>query len=198
MKAIKWRISIGMISFAVEIDSNLKNSMKIIYCNREYAGQILNIFNDAIINSTALYDYNPRTIDDMNNWFKNKEKNNFPVIGLIDEEDYLLGFGSYGVFRAWPAYKYTVEHSLYIQKNQRGKGLGKILLAEIIKNAISQDYHCLVAGIDSTNRASIGLHQSLGFESCGTIKHAGYKFSEWLNLEFYQMILPTPDYPTEE
>src|ERR1035437_5867456 len=137
-----------MISFAVGIDSILKNSMKIIYCNKEYAEQILNIFNDAIINSTALYDYNPRTIEDMNKWFENKEKNNFPVIGLIDEGDNLLGFGSYGIFRAWPAYKYTVEHSLYIQKNQRGKGLGKILLAEIIKNAMRQDYHCLVAGID--------------------------------------------------
>lgn len=172
--------------------------MKIIYCDKTYAEQILEIFNDAIVNSTALYDYHPRTMERINSWFEDKMKKNFPVIGLVEEDGRLLGFGSYGVFRAWPAYKYTVEHSLYIQKDQRGKGLGKILLSEIIKNAIGQDYHCLVAGIDSTNRVSIGLHQSMGFECCGTIKHAGYKFSEWLNLEFYQMILPTPDYPTEE
>lgn len=172
--------------------------MDIIYCDKRYAKQILDIFNDAIANSTALYDYNPRTLENMDSWFESKAKKQFPVIGLVDEEDHLLGFGSYGTFRAWPAYKYTVEHSLYIQKEQRGKGLGKVLLSEIIKNAIQQDYHCLVAGIDSTNRTSIGLHLSQGFELSGRIKHAGYKFSEWLDLEFYQLILPTPDYPNED
>ena len=172
--------------------------MKMISCDLAYADQILEIFNEAILNSTALYDYQPRTMENMKNWFELKARNNFPVIGIIDDQDQLLGFGSYGTFRAWPAYKYTVEHSLYIQKNYRGKGLGKMILQEIIKKAVSQNYHCLVAGIDSTNEESIKLHKAFEFEFCGKMKQVGYKFSKWLDLEFYQLILQTPLNPNEE
>ena len=172
--------------------------MEIINCTTEYSAQILGIFNEAILNSTALYDYKPRTMENMKSWFDTKSKNNFPVIGITNEAGELLAFGSYGTFRAWPAYKYTVEHSLYVQKDHRGKGLGKIILSEILKNAQRQNYHCLIAGIDSTNQTSIALHESIGFEYSGTIKHAGYKFSKWLDLAFYQLILPTPLIPVED
>ncbi|HEX8377367.1 MAG TPA: GNAT family N-acetyltransferase [Pedobacter sp.] len=138
--------------------------MKIISCDFSHAHQILEIFNDAIVNSTALYDYQPRTMENMKTWFELKANNDYPIIGIVDKKDQLMGFGSYGTFRAWPAYKYTVEHSLYIHKNFRGQRLGKIILSEIINNAISQNYHCLVAGIDSTNEASINLHKVCGFE----------------------------------
>lgn len=171
--------------------------MKIIHLNRTYSNQILDILNDAIVNSTVLYDYKPRTMENMEMWFDTKINNNFPVIGLVNEQDELMGFGSYGTFRAFPAYKYTVEHSLYVQKDHRGKGLGKILLSEIIKNAQEQDYHCLIAAVDSTNEASIRLHRQFDFEFCGRIKQAGYKFGTWLNVEFYQLLLDTPKQPVE-
>ena len=172
--------------------------MRTIICDISYLEQILDIFNDAIINSTALYDYKPRTMENMKTWFEIKTKNKYPVIGIVDDEDKLIGFGSYGTFRAWPAYKYSIEHSLYIHKDHRGKGIGKIILKEIIKNATSQNYHCLIAGIDAANNASIVLHKNLGFEFCGKIKHAGYKFSKWLDLDFYQLLLKTPHNPIEE
>ncbi len=172
--------------------------MRITFCDTTHSKQILYIFNDAIITSSALYDYQPRTTEHMETWLEHKNRGNYPVIGIIDEQGQLQGFGSYGIFRAWPAYKYTIEHSLYIHKNHRGKGLGKIILQEIIKNAISQDYHCLIAGIDSTNETSIGLHKAFGFEFCGKIRQVGYKFSKWLDLEFYQLILKTPLTPNEE
>lgn len=171
--------------------------MEIIRCKIDYAAPILDILNEAIINSTALYDYQPRTLESMVRWFDAKVKNNFPVIGLVDDEKELLGFGSYGTFRAWPAYKYTVEHSLYIHKAHRGKGYGKLILQELIRDATQKDYHNLVAGIDSTNQASKKLHESLGFEFSGQIKHAGYKFSRWLDLDFYQLLLSTPSKPEE-
>jgi phosphinothricin acetyltransferase len=164
----------------------------LINCTREHAGHILEILNEAILTSTALYDYKPRTMQNMEQWFDNKEKGDYPVVGLFNDEGILMGFGSYGAFRAWPAYKYTVEHSLYIHRDFRGKGYGRIILAEIIVQAQKQDYHTLIAGIDSTNVASVNLHKSLGFSYCGVIKHAGYKFSGWLDLEFYQLILTTP------
>lgn len=171
--------------------------MKIIDCDRNHSLPILEILNDAIINSTALYDYKPRTMENMESWFNVKISNNFPVIGVIDEHGTLLGFGSYGTFRAWPAYHYTVEHSLYIHKDHRGKGIGKIILKEIIARAVKQDYHCLVAGIDASNTASIQLHKSFGFEFSGRVRQAGFKFSRWLDLDFYQLLLPTPENPIE-
>jgi phosphinothricin acetyltransferase len=163
--------------------------MKIINCGREYSDQILEIFNDAIANSTALYEYEPRTIETMQKWFDIKEANQFPVIGIINEQNDLKGFGSYGTFRNFPANKFTVEHSLYVHPHHRGKGIGKILLQEIIRNAINQKYHCMVAGIDSSNEQSIALHKKFGFEFSGRIRHAGYKFNKWLDLDFYQLIL---------
>jgi phosphinothricin acetyltransferase len=169
----------------------------LIDCDRSRAGEILVILNDAIVNSTALYDYRERTPAMMDGWFDAKEKGGFPVIGAIDDAGALLGFASYGTFRAWPAYKYSVEHSLYVDAAHRGRGLGKVLLAAIIERARVQGYHNLIAGIDAANDVSIALHRRYGFEPCGTIRHAGFKFGRWLDLQFYQRLLDTPVHPID-
>ncbi len=171
--------------------------MKIISLTREYAKEVLDIFNDAILNSTALYDYKVWTEEIIESWFETKKQNNFPIIGLVDDNNNLLGFGSYGTFRIRPAYKYTIENSLYVHKDHRGKGYGKILLNEIIKNATSQNYHCIIGVIDSANKVSVDLHKSFGFELSGTFKQVGYKFGKWLDADFYQLILPTPLEPKD-
>jgi len=171
--------------------------VNIIRCDSSHSEQILAIFNDAILTSTAIYDYKPRTLETMAAWFEAKRRGNFPVIGGVDAKGGLLGFGSYGTFRAWPAYKYSVEHSVYVAAGCRGKGLGKLLLREIIGAAREQNYHVLIGGIDSQNAASIQLHKSFGFEFAGRIKQAGYKFGRWLDLDFYQLILDTPLHPVE-
>jgi L-amino acid N-acyltransferase len=91
--------------------------MNIIPCDQQkHAAQILAIFNEAIANSTALYDYKPRTMESMASWFEAKAKGKYPVIGVENEEGELMGFASYGTFRAWPAYKYSVEHSVYVDR----------------------------------------------------------------------------------
>jgi L-amino acid N-acyltransferase len=108
-----------------------------------------------------------------------------------------MGFASYGTFRAFPAYKYTVEHSVYVDARFRGQGIGKRLLQEIITLAQQQEYHVLVGAIDAANAVSICLHASLGFMHCGTIRQAGFKFGRWLDLAFYQMILKTPAQPRD-
>jgi phosphinothricin acetyltransferase len=171
--------------------------MNIIHCDSSYAEQILAIFNEAILNSTALYDYKPRTLDMMTTWFDTKKKGNYPVIGVSDPSGELLGFGSYGTFRAWPAYKYSVEHSIYVARNWQRQGLGKLLLQEIIVTARKQEYHTLIGGIDSQNLASIKLHQRFGFHHAGSLRQVGFKFGRWLDLEFYQLILETPDKPVD-
>jgi phosphinothricin acetyltransferase len=171
--------------------------VNLIRCDNSWSGQILAILNDAILRSTALYDYRPRTLDMMAPWFEAKQKGNYPVIGAVTDGGELAGFASYGVFRAWPAYKYSVEHSVYVAAPLRGQGLGKRLLQELISSARAQNYHVLIGGIDSANTVSIGLHERLGFKHAGTIRHAGFKFGRWLDLAFYQLILDTPAEPKE-
>ncbi len=172
--------------------------MKFIRCTySDHANVILDILNDAIENSTALYEYVPRELESMVEWFKTKELNNFPVIGAVDDFGNLLGFASYGTFRAWPAYKYSIEHSIYIQQNNRGRGLGQKLMQQLISVAIEQQYHVMIGGIDATNSESIALHKKLGFLHAGTIKHAAFKFERWLDLSFYQLLLPTPEKPID-
>ena len=130
-------------------------------------------------------------------WFKAKTDNRFPVIGLQDHGGQLVGFASYGTFRAWPAYKYSVEHSVYVHRDHRGLGHGRRLMERLIDEAQRQDYHVMIGGIDVTNAGSIALHESLGFTHAGTIRHAAYKFGRWLDLGFYQRILDTPREPRD-
>lgn len=172
--------------------------MRLVQCEQQrHANAILAILNEAIANSTALYDYKPRTIEIMAAWFETKAKGNFPIIGIENEAGELMGFASYGIFRAFPAYKYTVEHSVYVDARFRGKGLGKRLLQEIITAAQKQQYHVLIGGIDASNAVSIQLHEAMGFAHCGTIKQAGFKFGRWLDLAFYQLILSAPSQPVD-
>jgi L-amino acid N-acyltransferase YncA len=161
-----------------------------------HAEAILDIFNEAIANSTALYDYEPRTLESMRGWFEVKHAGRFPVIGAV-EDGRLLGFASYGTFRAWPAYKYTVEHSVYVHKEHRGKGLGPELIRGLIAAARAQQYHVMVGVIDRSNPGSLAMHEALGFTHAGTLQQAGFKFGRWLDVAFYQLVLETPDEPVD-
>lgn len=172
--------------------------MRIVDCSYErHAAAILDIFNEAIANSTALYDYVPRSPESMVGWFQVKADKRFPVIGAESDDGELLGFASYGTFRAWPAYKYSVEHSVYVHKDHRREGLGRVLMQELIPRARAQDYHVLVGVIDIANGGSIALHESLGFVHAGTVREAGFKFGRWLDVGFWQLVLDTPREPRD-
>ncbi|WP_200934490.1 MULTISPECIES: GNAT family N-acetyltransferase [unclassified Methylophilus] len=173
--------------------------MQFIHCQFDsHAQAILDILNEAIVHSTALYDYKPRTLASMRGWFQTKYDNRFPVIGAIDADGTLLGFASYGTFRAWPAYKYTVEHSVYVHKHHRGKGVGLQLMQQLIAAARTNQVHVMVGGIDIANTGNVMLHEKLGFTHAGTIAQAAYKFGRWLDLGFYQLVLDTPQQPVED
>lgn len=171
----------------------------IVSCTYErHAQAILEIFNDAILHSTALYDYQPWPLEAMTNWFKVKEAGSHPVIGAEEPgSGKLLGFATYGVFRSRPAYKYTIEHSVYVHGAHRGQGIGSALMQRLLTLAEHQGYHVVVGAIDQSNEASVGLHEKLGFEYAGTIRQAGFKFGQWLDLAFYQLILKTPARPVD-
>jgi phosphinothricin acetyltransferase len=172
--------------------------MKFVTCTlATHGGAILDILNEQIRTSTAVYEYVERTPESMVAWFKAREARNYPVIGVEDESGTLMGFATYGVFRERPAYKYTVEHSVYVHQDHRGKGLGLALMKRLIEAARAQDLHVMVGGIDATNAGSIAMHEKLGFVHAGTIRESGYKFGTWLDLAFYQLTLQTPLHPTE-
>jgi phosphinothricin acetyltransferase len=172
--------------------------MNIIHCSEDrHAGPILEILNDAIVTSTALYDYHPRGIETMGPWFESKRAGRFPVVGAVDDAGRLLGFATYGTFRGFPAYKYTVEHSVYVHRDHRGQGVGTAVMKRLIALAGEHQQHVLVGAIDAANAASIAFHERLGFARCGVVRQAGFKFGRWLDLALYQLVLSTPDQPVD-
>lgn len=172
--------------------------MRLIECNLpDHGGAILEILNDAIVSTTALYDYAPREPASMTAWFSNKQQGRFPVWGAVDVHGGLLGFATYGSFRSQPAFKYTVEHSVYVRLGERGRGVGRALMQQLIESATLQQYHAMVGGIDGSNAESVAFHERLGFSHAGTIRQAGFKFGRWLDLAFYQLVLPTPHQPED-
>lgn len=152
------------------------------------ATAILEIINYNILNSTALYDYNTRNLQNQIALLDDKLKKGFPVIVATDNE-IVVGFGFYSEFRFREAYKFTVEHSLYAHPNYIGKGIGKLLMEELIAVAKKQNMHTMIGVIDSENTNSIAFHKQYGFEIVGTIKDSGFKFDRWLHSVFVQKML---------
>ncbi len=149
---------------------------------------ILEIINEQILTGTALYDYKPRTLAQQLAIFDDKLQKGFPII-VAKIADEIVGFGYYSEFRFREAYKFTVEHSVYAKKNYIGKGIGKLLLTELIELAKKQNLHTMIGVIDSENESSIAFHEKFGFEKAGFIKESGYKFDRWLHSVFMQKIL---------
>ena len=162
--------------------------MKIRPYTQEDTATILEIINYNILNSTALYDYNERSLEDQITIFNDKIAKSFPIIVAI-ENDILVGFGYYSEFRFREAYKFTVEHSVYAHQNHIGKGIGKLILKALIQLAKDQKLHTMIGVIDSENQSSIDFHRKFGFEVVGTIKDSGYKFDRWLHSVFMQKML---------
>src|SRR5882672_7912069 len=112
--------------------------------------QLLVIYNDIILHTTAVYDYEPHTLQMRKQWFETKKQQGFPVF-VAEEDGKIVGFSSIGPFRAWAAYKYSVENSVYVAANERGKGIGKLLITPLIQAAEQLNMHTIIAGIDATN-----------------------------------------------
>ncbi|PFC86821.1 N-acetyltransferase [Bacillus anthracis] len=158
---------------------------------------ILDIYNDAILNTTAVYAYKSVTLENRIDWYEQKKADDYPIF-VYELDNKVVGFATFGSFRAWPAYKYSIEHSVYVDKEYRKCGIGTSLMRALITIAKEREYRTLIAGIDAENEKSISLHENYGFVHAGTIKNAGYKFNKWLDLAFYQLELSGPKAPTEE
>ena len=149
---------------------------------------ILAIMNHNILHSTAVYDYDPKNVQEMEVWFQEKQEAGWPVI-VADENGSVVGYATYGTFRYKQGYRFTVEHSVYVAESYAGKGIGKLLLSELITIAKASGYHTMIGGIDAQNTGSIAFHEKFGFKEAGTIKEAGFKFGRWLDVTFMQLML---------
>ena len=157
---------------------------------------ILAIYNHAIEKTTAVFEYRPHTLDMRREWFRAKQTASIPVFVAVDDAR-VVGFASYGPFRAWPAYKYSIELSVYVDVNARRRGIGTELVRAVIDEARSRGLHVVMAGITADNDISLRLHEKLGFVEVAHIPEVGYKFGKWLDLKFLQLVLDGPSTPTE-
>ncbi|QDO97632.1 N-acetyltransferase [Ferrovibrio terrae] len=146
------------------------------------------IYNDAVLNTTAVFDYTAREPQAQRDWLQMKAGQNLPVL-VAEDAGSVLGYASYGPFRPWPAYLYTVENAIYIAPQSRGKGIGAQLLAPLLQIAKDHGLRTMIAGITADNTASLRLHEKLGYSQAGVIREAGWKFERWLDLVFLQRML---------
>lgn len=150
---------------------------------------ILAIYNHVIINTTAVYSDKPHTMQMRLDWYNERVTHKFPVF-IADADGVVAGFSSFGHFRAWPCYRYTVEVSVYVDEAYRGRGISKQLSLALIERAREMNIHAVIAGISADNEVSIKLHQTLGYREVAHFKEVGYKFERWLDLKFFELLLP--------
>jgi phosphinothricin acetyltransferase len=153
--------------------------------------EILSIYNEVIANSTAIYAEKAMSLDECLAWFKLRRRQDYPVLVATDSTG-IIGFTSFGDFRAWPCYRHTVEHSVHVRADRRGRGVGRALIEAVIPRAAALGKHILIAGIDADNARSLKLHRSLGFEQVAHFREVGRKFNRWLDLVFMQRFLDIP------
>lgn len=146
---------------------------------------LLTIYNDVIATSTAIYSYVPVTLEDRVQWWRSRRAQGYPVLVAVDTSG-VLGFSTFGDFRAWPGYRFTVEHSVHVSADRRGHGIGKELVQALFPRAAALGKHVMIAGVDAANAASIRFHERLGFERAGLLREVGHKFDRWLDLVFLQ------------
>ena len=164
---------------------------------REDCPGILEIYNDAVLTTTATYDYEPRTLEHRQNWFDDHKRTGLPIFVALNQQDRLVGWSALNRYHDRKGYQFTSENSIYIAADHRGQGIGKLLLEPLIESARKLGLRVIIAAIDGENEASVRLHARYGFEHVGRFKHVGYKFDRWLDVVYMELLLPEPPLATK-
>jgi phosphinothricin acetyltransferase len=153
---------------------------------------ILAIYNEVLASSTAIYATEPASLDERREWMQARHARGFPVLVAV-ENGGVAGFASFGDWRgAWGGYRYTVEHSVHVRVDARGRGIGRNLVEALVPRALALRKHVMIGGIDAANQSSIRFHARLGFEQVAHFREVGHKFGRWLDLVFMERILDAP------
>ncbi len=150
---------------------------------------ILRIYNDAVQNSTAIWNDRIVDLDNRRAWLAERHDQGYPVLVAIDEGGQVAGYASFGPWRPHDGFRHTVENSVYVSPDHRGSGIGRSLMKALIERARMLEKHVMVAFIESENRASVHMHQQLGFIHVGQMRQVGCKFGRWLDLTMMQLTL---------
>jgi phosphinothricin acetyltransferase len=168
--------------------------MKVRLATRDDAEAVMDIYNREVVGSTVTFDMVPRTLEDQLQWL-DEHSGAHPAVVAVDDQDRVRGFGSLSPYRSRPAYRMTVEDSVYIHGDARGQGVGKLLLSELLVVAEAHGFHSVMARIVDGHEASIALHRSCGFDLIGVERQVGRKFARWLDVALMQRILGPTDRP---
>jgi len=150
---------------------------------------ILEIYNDAVLRTTATYDYEPRTLEHRIQWFEERRRDDFAMFVAVAEQGLVVGWSALNPYHARIGYRFTTENSVYVSADRRGQGIGKLLMAPLLEAAQARGLHAIIAAIDASNEASIRLHASFGFVQVGHFKETGFKFGRWLDLVYMEKLV---------
>lgn len=150
---------------------------------------ILDIYNDAVLNTTAIWNDVLVDLENRLAWFSARSKAGYPVL-VAECGGEVIGYASYGDWRAFDGYRYTKEHSVYVRADRKGAGTGRRLMEALIAEAAARGVHVLIGCIEAGNEASIRLHEKLGFRFVGRFEEVGFKFGRWLDLTCMELRLP--------
>jgi L-amino acid N-acyltransferase YncA len=165
----------------------MQTSDSLTICDAEIGdlSGLLDIYNDVIATSTAVYSDRPVTLEERIGWWRTRTAAGYPVLVARDAAG-IAGFSTFGDFRTWPGYRYTVEHTVHVRADCRGRGIGRTLLEALFPRAAALGKHVMIAGIDAANEASIRFHARLGFVQSAHLREVGFKFERWLDLVLMQ------------
>ena len=153
--------------------------------------EITAIYNQVVLTSTAIYNDRPTTLEERIAWWQGRRAQGFPVLVAVQEgseesDESIAGFASFGEFRSWPGYRFTVEGTVHIHSSVRGQGVGSALLVELVRLAREMGKHTMIAGVDAENEASLRFLQRFGFERAAHLREVGFKFDRFLDLVLLQ------------
>jgi phosphinothricin acetyltransferase len=149
---------------------------------------ILAIYNDAVTATTAIWNETEVDLENRRAWFLERTGAGFPVLVATDAKN-VLGYATFGPFRPHDGYRHTVENSIYVRNDQRGRGIGAQLMPPLIEAARASGRHAIVAAIEADNAASLNLHAGFGFREVARMPEVGRKFGRWLDLVLLQRLL---------
>jgi L-amino acid N-acyltransferase len=163
-------------------------SFTISAAERAQLPEIREIYNEVIRNTTAVFSDLEVTLENREAWLDAKRIAGFPVLAAVDPSG-VVGFATFGEFRTWPGYRYSVEHSVHVRADSRGRGVGRALVQALLQEAGRMQKHVMIAGIDAQNVTSIALHEKLGFKTGGELREVAFKFGRWLDLKFMHRLI---------
>jgi L-amino acid N-acyltransferase YncA len=148
------------------------------------------IYNHAVLHGTASYEYDPPPLREMTSRFDMLKAGGFPWLAA-DANGEVIGYAYASPFRTRPAYRYTVEDSIYLAPEAQGRGTGKLLLRQLIRECEALGFRQITAviGDGAVNLASVRVHAALGFVECGRIVGSGFKFGRWCDTVLMQLAL---------